>query len=281
MSDLQVQGQVPNIPQQPTQQPAQPQPPAYDQGLQYQAPQVQYQAPQQAPVPPQYQPPVLQPQVPAQVPAQTPEQAPASQQPVPQYSGDNPLEVGVQIFTKSAGIDEAAFYDAITPALQYNDPNLINLQSLTQNLTPEQQAQAQALAKSMFQQAQQVKQQTIQTAHQKAGGEQQWRLAIDAFNTKAPPAFKAAAKAMEESGQINEAVDFILDMARQYGFVGSSQGQPLQGSFSGNSVRGLSQGDYRTELAALVKEVGAINVASHPKFKQLSDARALGMQQGL
>lgn len=280
MSNLDVSGQVPNIPQQPTQQ-AQQQP-AFDQGVQqYQQPQqFQYQAPQyQAP---QYQP-QQQPQQPVQQPVQQ-EKAPAVKQPtepVPNYGGNDPLAVGVQIFTRSAGIDEAAFYDALTPALQYGDPNLINLQALTQDLTPEQQAQAKALAQSMYQQAQQVKQQTIQTAYQKAGGEQQWRQAIDAFNAKAPQAFKAAAKAMEESGQINEAVDFILDMARQYGFVGSSQGQPLQGSFGSQAVRGLSQGDYRTELATLVKEVGATNVASHPKFKQLSDARALGMQQGL
>ena len=278
MSNLEVSGQVPNIPQQQAQQQAQQQP-AFDQGVQpYQQPQqpqqFQYQAPQIQ----------QQPQQPVQQPVQQQEPVPAVKQPtepVKNYSGDDPLSVGVQIFTRSAGIDEAAFYDALAPALQYGDPNLINLQALTQDLTPEQQAQAKALAQSMYQQAQQVKQQTIQTAYQKAGGEQQWRQAIDAFNAKAPQAFKAAAKAMEESGQINEAVDFILDMARQYGFVGSSQGQPLQGSFGSQAVRGLSQGDYRTELATLVKEVGATNVASHPKFKQLSDARALGMQQGL
>lgn len=276
MSNLEVSGQVPNIPQQPTQQ-AQQQP-AFDQGMQqYQQPQqFQYQAPQ-------FQQPQQQ-QQPVQQPFVQQEQAPEvkqTQEPVQNYGGDDPLSVGVQIFTRSAGIDETAFYEALTPALQYGDPNLINLQALTHDLTPEQQAQAKALAQSMYQQAQQVKQQTIQTAYQKAGGEQQWRQAIDAFNAKAPQAFKAAAKAMEESGQINEAVDFILDMARQYGFVGSSQGQPLQGSFGSQAVRGLSQSDYRTELATLVKEVGAINVASHPKFKQLSDARALGMQQGL
>lgn len=277
MSNLEVSGQVPNIPQQqaqPTQQSA------FDQGVQpYQQPQqFQYQAPQ-------VQQPQQQPQQPVQQqPVVQQEQAPEVKQPkepAQNYGGNDPLSVGVQIFTHSAGIDEAAFYDALAPALQYSDPNLINLQALTRDLTPEQQAQAKALADSMYQQAQQVKQQTIQTAYQKAGGEQQWRQAIDAFNAKAPQAFKAAAKAMEESGQINEAVDFILDMARQYGFVGSSQGQPLQGSFGSQGVRGLSQGDYRTELATLVKEVGATNVASHPKFKQLSDARALGMQQGL
>lgn len=276
MSNLEVSGQVPNIPQQQAQQQ-----PAFDQGVQqYQQPQqFQYQAPQiQQPQQQSVQQPVQQPLV------QQQEKAPEVKQPtepVPNYGGNDPLSVGVQIFTRSAGIDESAFYEALTPALQYGDPNLINLQALTQDLTPEQQAQAKALAQSMYQQAQQVKQQTIQTAYQKAGGEQQWRQAIDAFNAKAPQAFKAAAKAMEESGQVNEAVDFILDMARQYGFVGSSQGQPLQGSFGSQAVRGLSQGDYRTELATLVKEVGAINVASHPKFKQLSDARALGMQQGL
>ena len=278
MSNLEVSGQVPNIPQQQQAQPTQQS--AFDQGVQpYQQPQqFQYQAPQ--PQQPQHQP--QQPVQPQPVVQQ--EQAPEVKQPkepAQNYSGNDPLSVGVQIFTRSAGIDEAAFYDALAPALQYSDPNLINLQALTQDLTPEQQAQAKALADSMYQQAQQVKQQTIQTAYQKAGGEQQWRQAIDAFNAKAPQAFKAAAKAMEESGQINEAVDFILDMARQYGFVGSSQGQPLQGSFGSQGVRGLSQGDYRTELATLVKEVGATNVASHPKFKQLSDARALGMQQGL
>lgn len=278
MSNLEVSGQVPNIPQQQQAQPTQQS--AFDQGVQpYQQPQqFQYQAPQ--PQQPQHQP--QQPVQPQPVVQQ--EQAPEVKQPTEpaqNYGGNDPLSVGVQIFTRSAGIDEAAFYDALAPALQYSDPNLINLQALTRDLTPEQQAQAKALADSMYQQAQQVKQQTIQTAYQKAGGEQQWRQAIDAFNAKAPQAFKAAAKAMEESGQINEAVDFILDMARQYGFVGSSQGQPLQGSFGSQGVRGLSQGDYRTELATLVKEVGATNVASHPKFKQLSDARALGMQQGL
>lgn len=278
MSNLEVSGQVPNIPQQQQAQPTQQS--AFDQGVQpYQQPQqFQYQAPQ--PQQPQQQP--QQPVQPQPVVQQ--EQAPEVKQPkepAQDYGGNDPLSVGVQIFTRSAGIDEAAFYDALAPALQYSDPNLINLQALTRDLTPEQQAQAKALADSMYQQAQQVKQQTIQTAYQKAGGEQQWRQAIDAFNAKAPQAFKAAAKAMEESGQINEAVDFILDMARQYGFVGSSQGQPLQGSFGSQGVRGLSQGDYRTELATLVKEVGATNVASHPKFKQLSDARALGMQQGL
>lgn len=278
MSNLEVSGQVPNIPQQQVQQQAQQQP-AFDQGVQpYQQPQqpqqFQYQAPQVQQQPPQLvQQPLVQQEPVPEVKQPT--------EPVQNYGGDDPLSVGVQIFTRSAGIDEAAFYDALAPALQYGDPNLINLQALTQDLTPEQQAQAKALAQSMYQQAQQTKQQTIQTAYQKAGGEQQWRQAIDAFNAKAPQAFKAAAKAMEESGQINEAVDFILDMARQYGFVGSSQGQPLQGSFGSQAVRGLSQGDYRTELATLVKEVGATNVASHPKFKQLSDARALGMQQGL
>ena len=108
MSNLEVSGQVPNIPQQqaqPTQQSA------FDQGVQqyqqhqqfqYQAPQIQQQQPQR---------PVQQPVQQTQAP-----EVKQTQEPVPNYGGDDPLSVGVQIFTRSAGIDEAAFYEAQRPA---------------------------------------------------------------------------------------------------------------------------------------------------------------------
>ena len=134
MSNLEVSGQVPTIPQQQSQQQAQQ--PAFDQGVQQyqQPPQFQYQAP---PVQQPLQQPLQQPVQPVQQPVQQPfaqqEPVPAVKQPkepTQNYSGNDPLAVGVQIFTRSAGIDEAAFYDALAPALQYGDPNLINLLSL-------------------------------------------------------------------------------------------------------------------------------------------------------
>ena len=274
-----VQGQAPNVD-------GQMPPPAgghgqqdFNQGVpQYQAPQQQFQAPVV---------PTAAPAAPVQQPASTPlgqslEQPKAEQQPVPQYSGTNPLDVSIDIFTKSSGVSQEAFYEAMAGALQYSDPSLINVQQLTQGLKPEQAAQAEALVKAAYHQAQETRQQTIQTAYSKAGGEQQWRQAVDAFNTKAPSYIQAAAKAMEQAGQINEAVEFILNTAQQYGLVNTQQGQSIQGSFGGSTLKGLSQQDYSAALKELAKETGSFyNIENHPKFKQLTDARLLGTQQGI
>lgn len=290
MSDLQVQGQAPNIPQgaTPVQSPLDPQ--GYSQGV------PQYQAPQQPSQP--YQPPVM-PQAPSYAPqpqvspyaqptvptanTQAP-QEPMLQAPVPStpsYDSSNPLDVSVQYFTQGAGITADAFYDALLPALQYGDPNLINLQHLTQNLKPEQKVHAEALAKAAYQQAQQVKQQTVATAHQKAGGAENWQHAVGAFNAKATPEQKGYAKYLEEQGKINEAVDYVLGTSQQFGFVNTTQGSPIQGNLSGQAVRGLSKTDYHAELAKLAKEVGYSNMHTDPRFTQLSNARTLGTQQGL
>lgn len=290
MSDLQVQGQAPNIPQgaTPVQAPLDPQ--GYNQGV------PQYQAPQQPSQP--YQPPVM-PQAPSYAPqsqvspyaqptvptanTQAP-QEPMLQAPVPStpsYDSSNPLDVSVQYFAQGAGITADAFYDALLPALQYGDPNLINLQHLTQNLKPEQKVHAEALAKAAYQQAQQVKQQTVATAHQKAGGAENWQHAVGAFNAKATPEQKGYAKYLEEQGKINEAVDYVLGTSQQFGFVNTTQGSPIQGNLSGQAVRGLSKTDYHAELAKLAKEVGYSNMHTDPRFTQLSNARTLGTQQGL
>ena len=291
MSDLQVQGQAPNIPQgaTPVQAPQNPQ--GFNQGVpQYQAPPqpsqpyqppVMPQAPSYAPQQPQVSP-YAQPTVPTAS-TQAP-QEPMLQAPVPStpsYDSSNPLDVSVQYFAQGAGITADEFYDAIVPALQYGDQNLINLNHLTQNLKPEQKAHAEALAKAAFQQAQQVKQQTVATAHQKAGGAENWQHAVGAFNAKATPEQKGYAKYLEEQGKINEAVDYVLGTSQQFGFINTTQGSPIQGNLSGQAVRGLSKADYHAELAKLAKEVGYSNMHTDPRFTQLSNARTLGTQQGL
>lgn len=284
MTDVTVSGQAPSInnpvpapqggfPNQAPQEPSGGYQGGFNGGVpQYQQPQQQYAVQQ----------PVLQ--QPAEQPVQAPEPVPTptQEQAAPQYSGSDPLEVSIDIFTKSSGISQDQFYTALAGALQYGDPQLINLGDLTKGLNKEQAAQAEALAKAAYQQAQNIKQQTIQTAYSKAGGEEQWKAAVGAFNAKAPPAYQAAAKAMEAAGQINEAVEFILDTAKQFGFVNSMQGQSLQGTFGGSAVKGISKAEYSAGLQELAKEMGGFhNLESSPKFKQLTDARNLGVQQGI
>lgn len=289
MTDVTVSGQAPSInnpvpaPQGgfPNQAPQEPSG-GYQGGFNGGVP--QYQQPQQyavqQPVPQQQYEGLGLGQAPAQEPTKAP--VPTQEQPAPQYSGSDPLEVSIDIFTKSSGISQDQFYTALAGALQYGDPQLINLGDLTKGLNKEQAAQAEALAKAAYQQAQNIKQQTIQTAYSKAGGEEQWKAAVGAFNAKAPPAYQAAAKAMEAAGQINEAVEFILDTAKQFGFVNSMQGQSLQGTFGGSAVKGITKAEYTAGLQELAKEMGGFhNLESSPKFKQLTDARNLGVQQGI
>lgn len=291
MSDLQVQGQAPNIPQAANTVQAPQNLQGFNQGV------PQYQAPPQLSQP--YQPPVM-PQAPSYAPQQPQvslyaqptvptastqaPQEPMLQAPVPStpsYDSSNPLDVSVQYFAQGAGITADDFYDALVPALQYGDPNLINLNHLTQTLKPEQKVHAEALAKAAYQQAQQIKQQTVATAHQKAGGAENWQHAVGAFNAKATPEQKGYAKYLEEQGKINEAVDYVLGTSQQFGFINTTQGSPIQGNLSGQAVRGLSKADYHAELAKLAKEVGYSNMHTDTRFTQLSNARTLGTQQGL
>lgn len=278
-----VQGTIPNIPQPQGQSEPQGFNQGFNQGIQ------NYQAQVQTPVAPT----ALETPVQAPVQAQQPQQAQPSQQlqqqqapteppkDAPVYTGDDPITLSVQIFADSNGLDAAAFMDALEPALQYNDPNLINLSSIVADLDPAKQAQAEALAKAAYQQAIQLRENAVRTAYQKAGGEQQWRQAVDAFNSNAPSTQREFALYLEQQGRIDEAVTYVLDTVRQYGLVNTVQGQPLQGGLGGATVRGISQAEFRQQLDTLYKEVGFNNLAHDPRFKQLSDARALGKQQGL
>lgn len=231
------------------------------------------QAPVQPDVPPQYVQPNTQVQPNLDAPVQPNPTA---------YTADNPLDVGVQIFSNTTGVTVDALYDAIAPAMSYNDPKLINLATITAGLKPDQVQQAEALATALYNQAQVERKNTIQTAHTKAGGEQQWQQAIQAFKTKAPASLLQAAKAMEQAGHINEAVDLILEVTRGYGLLPSAQGQAIQGQPVGAmGATGLTKDAFNAELATMIKEVGANNLTSHPRFNQVHSARKLGIQQGL
>lgn len=232
----------------------------------YQAPTQHYQVPNQ----PQYQPtPVAQPTVPTQAPSAT-----------PSYS-DDPLSVSVQVFSQGAGIAEDAIYSALSAALQYNDPNLINLDQVTASLKPEQKEQAKALAKALYTQAQDSKTRTLNSAYSKAGGEANWKQAVEAFKANAPDYLKQAAAALETSNA-EGAIDLVLQTVQSLGFVNTQQGTPLLGSSVGSTVKGISQAEYRSQLDAIIKETGSVyNLQSHPKFAQLTESRNLGVQQGI
>lgn len=227
----------------------------------------------------------------AQAPAPTPQVQPTAQpvaatQDQASLIGDSPLETSINIFAANTGVTADRFLASVEQAMKYDDVNLIDKTSLTQGLNPAQAAQAEALANAMYQNAQQERAAVKQTAHQMAGGEEQWNSAIQAFNTHAPKHIKAAVLAMEQSGAIKEAVEFIVSQVQSYGVVNSTQGNLVAPSGgAANTSAAMSAADFQKAVGALHLKAG--NALHAPRsehaleLQQLQQRRELGKRQGI
>lgn len=200
--------------------------------------------------------------------------------------GNSVLETSLNVFASNTGVTADRFMQSIQNALQYNDVNLIDKVSLTQGLKGSQVQQAEALASAMFQNAQQERQNAISTAHQIAGSAEQWQLAIEAFNNSAPAHIKSAARAMEQSGNTREAVEFIVSQAQALGVVNHQQGNLITPSGgTPNTTTALSAVDFQKAVGELSLKAG--NQLHAPKspfsneLKQLQQRRELGKRQGI
>lgn len=230
----------------------------------------------------------------APAPIVEPTQQPQAQQPATQptnntpvdYTGGTPLETAVNIFAGSTGITHDVFAASIQNALQYGDPNLIDVATLTQGLKPEQAAQAKALATAVYQQVQSDRNNAVQTAYSKAGGEAQWNTTIEAFNSQAPQWAKDAAKALEQAGNVGAAVDFIINQAQQFGITNSQQGEFIQPSGAQpNSTAALGSAEFKRAIGELqIKAGNELNNPRSPYYAELEllqQRRQLGKRQGL
>ena len=207
----------------------------------------------------------------------------------PASYGTSVLETSINVFSANAGIDASRFESALDNAIKYNDPTLINIDSLTAGLKPEQVAQAKALAEAAYHEAQASIQQSVQasvaTAEKLAGGADKWKEMSNTFNTKAPAHLKAVVSQMLDAGDVANAVQFVIDTAKGAGFVNTGN-QPLQGGVSGNGAAdsGISQAEYFTKLATLEREAGNRSFEQGEyahKLTLLRDARKLGRNNGL
>lgn len=210
-------------------------------------------------------------------------------QQAPNFTGETVLETSINIFSSGAGIDAVRFEDAIENAIKYNDPNLINVDALTAGLKPEQAAQAKALAQAAYQETQaaiqRASKESIATAERLAGGSEQWKNISATFNTKAPAHLKAVVSQMLDAGDVQNAVQFVIDTANGVGLVNSGN-QPMQGGVGGNGAAssGISQAEYFAKLATLEREAGNRSFEQGEyahKLSLLRDARKLGRNNGL
>lgn len=240
--------------------------------------------------------PTEQPTPQGNVQVQTPTAQPTAQpqsevvyQPVPDFTGTSVLETSINIFASSAGIDAARFESAIENAVKYNDANLINIDALTAGLKPEQVAQAKALATAAFTETQsaiqRASQESIATAERLAGGAEQWKQISSTFNTRAPKHLKAVVSQMLDTGDVQNAVQFVIDTAKGVGLV-STGNEPMQGGVGGQAAAtsGISQAEYFTKLSSLEREAGNRSFQQGEyahKLQLLMQERKLGRTNGL
>lgn len=198
--------------------------------------------------------------------------------------GATPLETSINVFSNNTGVNPDVFLNSIQAALQYSDDNLIDVTSLTQGLDPTQAAQAVALAKATYQQVQQEQQRVVAQAHQIAGGQEQWVQALEAFNTHADERTRKYAKFLESEGDIEGAVQHIMQSVQSLGVVNSQQGEFITPSGGSPAQQALSYAEFHAAMGKLQREAG--NAMTNPRsphyqtFMQLQQARELGKRLG-
>jgi len=200
------------------------------------------------------------------------------------FAGDSPLDVSIKVLSANAGIAAESFGEAIKNAVQYGDPNLIDVATLTRGLEPNIAAQVVATAKAAYQHATQVKAQITQKAHSAAGGAEQWAEAINSFNTSAPKDVRGYAIYLESVGKQDEAIEVIINHVRNNGLVNSNNGTLLNGSTGGTGGKALSHSEFLVEWGKLDREYGHKLYSSKEAQLKIADVqrrRALGKQQGI
>lgn len=203
------------------------------------------------------------------------------------YTGNSALDTAINIFAATSGFDKQLFDDSIGHALQYKDPNLIDYNTLTKGLKPEQAAQAKALVQQVYNEQVQAVEQGIKQVYDLAGSKENWDLALNTFQQTAPTWAKQAAKALQAQGNtpsdVKALAEFILNSVQGLGVVPQQQGNLVQPSTS-YATNGLSKAEFGAELNKLQAEFGAEVLSPHSKhfhmYEQLAQARELGRQLG-
>jgi hypothetical protein len=120
----------------------------------------------------------------------------------------------------------------------------------------------------------------VQEAYDIVGGKENWEVAAQLFNSKAPEPLRNAARVLANSGELKQAAELVASFCRDMGLI-KTQNPMVRGVASNNA---LSAADFRAEYAKLRQEAGNRSLAS-PQFSQryndLLARREAGKRVGL
>lgn len=219
-----------------------------------------------------------------QVPQQQPtQQAPEPQKPAPAGSvaelaghlaADSQVAPAVAYMEAVLNDAQVDIARALGAAADYLDPSRIDVHYLKEKLG-DKADQVIKLATSTLEYAASYQKETVSQVYQAAGGEAQWGLAVQAFNTKADPTERAMLAELLDSGVRDKmlyAAKKIAEYGVQAGVVTKHNSPPLGNA---SSEKGLS----RAEFAEAISKRGVQEGSA--EYQNLRRLRQLGMQQGL
>lgn len=194
-------------------------------------------------------------------------------------TGNPTIDAGVAMLKQVSGLTDSDMVRALGKALEYQDPNLIDTAFIKERFG-EHAAYAELLAKAYLED--QVGQATkaVQEAYDIVGGKENWEVAAQLFNSKAPEPLRNAARVLANAGELKQAAELVAGFCRDMGLI-KTQNPMVRGVASNNA---LSAADFRAEYTKLRQEAGNRSLAS-PQFSQryndLLARREAGKRVGL
>lgn len=237
---------------------------------------------------------VTAPVVPIQQPAVAP--APAAQPAQPQApatqhqafnpgTGDAVIDATVANFSRAFGVSADLYNSSIKAAVDSGDPNRIDVQAILRTAGAEAALEASRLVQALSGHVKTKDAQTITQIHAAAGGEVNWKNAVQHFNSTAPDFVKEQFQALLSSGdpaKVDYATRELVGRAVQAGVLAPNLAvTPGSGAPAGQVA--LSAQEFLEKRQDLYKRAGNRSLERGPfavELQTLMQQRELGMKAG-
>lgn len=198
-------------------------------------------------------------------------------------TGNPALDTAIGVMLNTVQATQADVDRLVNKAIEHNAVDLIDTAFARERFGDKADAIVQ-LAQAAVTESIARAQRTVQEVHTLAGGAENWQQIVSVFNSNAADHIRAAAKAMLDSGQVQQGAKFIMEQVQNSGLL-IQQGQQVGGGAVVPAANGaLSATAFAAEMNALRKEAGNRSLESGPfaeRYQQLVQRRTAGRQLNL
>lgn len=199
------------------------------------------------------------------------------------------VEVPKETYTDAVlgvlNLDDDAVADSMGKALQYGDPDLINLGDLTKGKSEKEAEAIERVVKAKYAEVQAHIKSQLNEVHTLAGGADKWAIVQQSFNTNAPDYIRATVGQMIENGDLVNAAKTAMHFAQTQGLVNTQQGNaPIQGGTSGVDSGGITYAEMKAGLVEIQRKYPRADLEGSGEaalaYQALVAKRNIGIQLG-